>query len=727
MTQRRETPRAAAPPTWEDVSRSYLDAHLDRLRLYLERRILWLRDRWAGDPGPPYQGMVIGDAEVDRALAGGEPEAERRFSEEEPRAASIADRIREAERALATAEDTDPEDTPPALELLARIFGLSDIERDILLLAAAPSLDPAFERLYAYAQDTVQRPYATLALADSLFGVDGTRSSVRDALIPVATLRQLQLVTVEPGQAPATPPSLQPLVVDERVVDFLRGVNRLDVRIAQVVRPLPSSSPVPEQEETAWRIAQALQGGEGGWPILNLVGGEDVGKERITEAVCEELALRPVVLSWDRIPGVGPERERLLMLLQREAALSRLAFYLSDTRRETDSPPTDDPLGPIVDRLGAFLVVSSIEQIRTEREALVVRVTKPDSASQENLWSRTLSGLRHSLNGQTAEVVQQFDLGPIAILQSVEAARNLARLRDAPGEGTITSEDLWQACRDQAGMKVGQLARRIRPCYTWEDIVLPDDASQQLREIAAQVAHRPQVYEGWGFGAKLSRGRGISALFSGPSGTGKTMAAEILAEHLALDLYRIDLASVVSKYIGETEKNLKSVFDAAEQSGAILFFDEADALFGKRTEVKDSHDRYANIEVNYLLQRMEDYRGLAILSTNRKSALDRAFLRRLRFLVDFPFPDTSMRRLIWQRVFPPEAQLDAPDFAALSRLEISGGSIRNIALNGAFLAAAENSAIGMDHLMRAARREYMKIGKALSDLEAWTSRTGGSR
>jgi len=727
MTRRRGIPRATAQLTWDEVSRCYLEAHLDRLRLYLERRILWLRNRWAGDSGPPYQGMVIGDAEVDRALAGGAPEAERRFHAQDHTARSITDRIRATERALAVSETQETDDAPPALELLARIFGLSTLERDVLLMAAAPSLDPAFERLYAYAQDTVQRPYATLALAESLFSCDDAPgASARDALLPGATLRHLRLVTVEPGPAPGTPPSLQPLAVDERVVDFLRGVNRLDGRVAQVVRPLPASSPVPEREETSRRIARALQGGEGGWPILNLVGDEDVGKERIAESVCERLALRPLVLAWNRIPSAEPERERFLRLLQREAALSRLAFYVSDARRETDSPPADDPLGPIVDRLGAFLVVGSNERIQTDRETLVIRVTKPDAASQEALWAHTLSGVRHSLNGQTAEVVQQFDLGPIAIFQSVEAARNLARLRDAPGEETITSEDLWKACREQAGMKVGQLARRIRPCYTWEDIVLPDDAAQQLREIAAQVAHRPQVYEGWGFGAKLSRGRGISALFSGPSGTGKTMAAEILAEHLALDLYRIDLASVVSKYIGETEKNLKSVFDAAEQSGAILFFDEADALFGRRTEVKDSHDRYANIEVNYLLQRMEDYRGLAILSTNRKSALDRAFLRRLRFLVDFPFPDTSMRRQIWQRVFPPEAQLDALDFAALSRLEISGGSIRNIALNGAFLAADDGSAIGMDHLMRAARREYMKIGKALSDLEAWISRTGGA-
>ena len=281
----------------------------------------------------------------------------------------------------------------------------------------------------------------------------------------------------------------------------------------------------------------------------------------------------------------------------------------------------------------------------------------------------------------------------------------------------MTAEDLWQACRERSCPRLDQLGRRIQSGYTWDDIVLSNDLFGQLRELAAQVSQRHRVYEQWGFGARLSRGRGISALFAGPSGTGKTMAAEVLANALKLDLYRIDLSGVVSKYIGETEKNLKQVFDTAEQSGVILFFDEADALFGKRTEVKDSHDRYANIEVNYLLQRMEDYQGLAILATNRKSALDRAFLRRLRFLMDFPFPDVDSRRRIWQKVFPADTPLDAPDYAALARLEIPGGNIRNVALNAAFLAAAENRPVSMPHLAKAARREYIKIEKMITAAE----------
>jgi len=280
-----------------------------------------------------------------------------------------------------------------------------------------------------------------------------------------------------------------------------------------------------------------------------------------------------------------------------------------------------------------------------------------------------------------------------------------------------TSGTIWAACREQASRRLDALAQRVVSRYGWDDIVVPEDVGRQLREIADQVASRPIVYDTWDFGSRLVRGRGISALFAGGSGTGKTMAAEILANHLELDLYRIDLASVVSKYVGQTEKNLREVFDAAEESGAILFFDEADALFGKRTEVRDSHDRFANIELDYLLQRMEVYHGLAILATNRKSALDRAFLRRLRFLVDFPFPDYASRRRIWSGVFPAHAPCVALDFDGLARMEITGGNIRNIAVNAAFLAAASETGITMQHIAHAARREYAKIDKLVTEAE----------
>jgi SpoVK/Ycf46/Vps4 family AAA+-type ATPase len=264
---------------------------------------------------------------------------------------------------------------------------------------------------------------------------------------------------------------------------------------------------------------------------------------------------------------------------------------------------------------------------------------------------------------------------------------------------------------------VEALAQRIDSAARWDDLVLPEAQKQILRDVGAQVRHRATVYERWGFGGRGARGLGISALFAGASGTGKTMAAEVLGAELRLDVYRIDLSAVVSKYIGETEKNLRRIFDEAEGGGAILLFDEADALFGKRSEVKDSHDRYANIEVSYLLQRMEAYRGLAILTTNLKSALDTAFLRRIRFIVQFPFPDPEQRAEIWRRVFPGAMPRDGLDPLLLSQLNVSGGNIKSIAMNAAFLAAEAGEPVRMSHVLRAARAEYAKLEKPLTEAE----------
>jgi SpoVK/Ycf46/Vps4 family AAA+-type ATPase len=319
------------------------------------------------------------------------------------------------------------------------------------------------------------------------------------------------------------------------------------------------------------------------------------------------------------------------------------------------------------------------------------------------VWHQALGS---AFVGDVGQLAYQFDLDALKIREAAKIARSKADQLNHIG-----LEDAWDACRELSRKRLDDFSQRIEPIYCWDDLILPADVMAQLQEIARQVCLRRQVLIDWGFGKKLAKSSGISALFSGPSGTGKTMAAEVLAGELRLDLYRIDLALIVNKYIGETEKNLKRIFDVAEAGGAILFFDEADALFGKRTEVKDSHDRYANVEVNYLLQRMEDYRGLAILATNRKTDLDRAFLRRLRFQVDFPYPDASGRLRIWQRAFPRRAPLGDIDWDQLTRLDIPGGSIRNIALNAAFLAAHEKSKIEMRHLVHATKREYAKIDK----------------
>jgi SpoVK/Ycf46/Vps4 family AAA+-type ATPase len=292
-----------------------------------------------------------------------------------------------------------------------------------------------------------------------------------------------------------------------------------------------------------------------------------------------------------------------------------------------------------------------------------------------------------------------------------------AALAAPVGEGQSLDDRLWGACLAHTRPRMDQLAQRIDPKATWGDIVLPEEQSTLLHQIADQVGRRVRVYDEWGFRQKMNRGLGISALFAGESGTGKTMAAEVMANDLRLNLYRIDLSTVVSKYVGETEKNLRRLFDAAEDGGAILFFDEADALFGKRSEVKDSHDRYANIEISYLLQRMEAYRGLAILATNMKSALDQAFMRRLRFVIDFPFPGPADRRRIWEMIFPAETPVEGLDYAWLSRLNLTGGSIHNIALNAAFLAARRGTPVTMPLVLEAARTEFLKLERPVNEAD----------
>ncbi len=719
MTSERETQTSQGQ--WLAANQALLNMETLRIRRLLRRRVLWLRQKWQKDPLKAYPGLVISDEQADWLIAGENSQDRMRFFVENSEASALTQSIADLEGELSEHVQKMVESgEPPPLEVLAHLFGLSPFERDVLMLCLAPELDSTFERLYAYVQDDVNRKYATLHLALTLFTDDGKgRMAEQGSFLPQAPLLKFFLVKLEAATHPATPLINSALHLDERIADYLRGFNRPEERIMEILQPMPPALLAPLHRELVDRLVGAFESDtdRGPWPVLNLTGGEGVGKQGVGRALCDDLGLQLISLEVERLPPPGPARREIFSLLEREAVLSQFALYLDATHLDPADKLIEASLSDVVERLGVFLILGSRERWERGKDLLNVQVPRSDAGEKHHMWLQALDNVAHSLDGQTEAIVQQFDFSPQSIAHTVSAAYSRAWLRTSGEEVEVSSEDLWSACRAQTGWRMDELAQRIVPCYTWEDIVLPEDVFRQLQEIASQVANRFQVYETWGFGAKLTRGRGISSLFSGPSGTGKTMAAEILAEHLKLDLYRIDLAGVVSKYIGETEKNLKKVFDAAEQSGAILFFDEADALFGKRTEVKDSHDRYANIEVNYLLQRMEDYRGLAILATNRKSILDWAFLRRLRFLVDFPLPHATIRRLIWKKVFPSRAQVDELDYEDLARLEIPGGNIRNIALNAAFLAASEGVPIGIAHVMHAARREYVKTDRLITEDE----------
>jgi MoxR-like ATPase len=672
------------------ANRRHLEREVERLRLLLHRRVLWLRARWS-EP-------TTLEELADRALEYEDREAEQAFYREDAEASDLTRRARELAAELRSHSRARAEaGSPLPIDTLERRFGLTPFERDVVLLCLTPELDPALERLFAYVQDDASRPYVTPHLALALLAAPGADTVVAwEGLRPDAPLRRHRLVVLD-GAVPGAAAGL-PLRLDERVADYLFGVNRLDARVAHLVRPVAPAPLTPEHREVVDRLASTLAATEGEWPAVNLVGAAGSGRRAVARALAERLGLSLLALDAPRLPAPGPERTATLRLLEREAVLLQCAYLVPDE--------ADD----VVELLQGLVLVASSEPRQGDRASLAVHVPAPDAAGRRELWSGVLGEDGAELDG----LVHQFELGPEAVARAAASARSTARLRNGDGP---SAADLWNASRDQTAWKLEDLAQRIEPGYGWDDIVLPPDEAAQLAEIAAQVSHRARVYEEWGFGEKLSRGRGIGALFSGPSGTGKTMAAEILAAHLELDLYRIDLAGVVSKWVGETEANLARVFDAAERSGSILFFDEADALFGKRSEVRDSHDRYANIEVSYLLQRMEDYRGLAVLATNRKALLDDAFLRRLRFLVDFPFPDADARGRIWRGVFPERAEVGELDWEFLAGLELAGGNIRNIALNAAFLAAADDRPIAMADLLHAARREYAKIDKLLHEAE----------
>lgn len=362
--------------------------------------------------------------------------------------------------------------------------------------------------------------------------------------------------------------------------------------------------------------------------------------------------------------------------------------------------------------------LAGLDVLQLPSELLPVQAAETDNFAR--LWERERRLLGAALYLDLREDSEALAAPVQRLLLRAEGlmfldTREPLRLRRAGLTLDFENPAPWRQVSNGNRPRLDALAQRIVPLAKWEDIVLPPEPLALLRRIAAQVRGRRTVYEEWGFAGRMNRGLGVTALFAGESGTGKTMAAEVLANELHLDLWRIDLSSVVSKYIGETEKNLRRVFDAVEDSGGILFFDEADALFGKRSEVRDSHDRYANIEINYLLQRMESYRGLAILATNMKSALDPAFLRRLRFVVEFAFPGSEERRRIWERIFPSETPTRNLDLERLSRLNLTGGAIHNIALSAAFLAADAGSPVTMPLILEAARSEFRKLERPVDE------------
>ena len=589
---------------------------------------------------------------------------------------------------------------PAAIDVLAERFALSPFERSVLLLAAGVEMDGELAPLCCAAGPG--QPWASFALALAVLP-----DAHWSALTPHAPLRRWRLLDTVGDGALLT----ARLQIDERVLHYLAGIDELDTRLRPLLRDRP---PPPlmaaSQHALAEHIAAELHG-DAPWPVVVLDGPDLPGKRDVAARLAAGLGLRLHALAADDIPFDLTELDALATLWEREIALQRAALLI-----ETDAPPPRAALR-FVERIGGLALLATPEPVALERSSLHHPVARPAPEDQLQLWQQALGAPAAARLGPALDITAgEFRLSAADIRTG--APRLARQLLTAPDPGAA----LRQACRSRRGLQLGGLAQPIEALAGWDELILPDAPRQLLREIATQVRHQLTVCERWGFARKSARGLGTSVLFAGESGTGKTMAAEVLARELGLSLFRIDLSAVVSKYIGETEKNLARVFDAAEDSGAILLFDEADALFGRRSEVRDSHDRYANIEVSYLLQRMEAYRGLAILTTNQKAALDSAFQRRLRFVVNFPFPDLAEREAIWRSVFPAATPLEGLDYAKLARLGMTGGNIRNIAMNAAFRAADAGTPVTMAHLLRAAHSEAAKRDRAISEAETrgWT-------
>ena len=631
---------------------------------------------------------------------------------------------------LAAASEGDP---PPGLLMLARRLGLSDFERDILLLCVALELDTGTAALCAAAQGQPDRDHASFALALNLFDRPEWQ-----AVSPERPLRYWRLIEInQPGARPLTASALR---ADERIVNYVKGLNHLDDRLSPLVLPMSMATAEkqlpPSQQAAVQALSQGLRKATSAprqRVVVALRGRDRQSKREVAVAAATMLGLQLYRLPADELPAQTTELEALARLWFRETLLLPLALYIDaheiDKAGGSDSPA--QRLSRFVARTGGLVFVDSRDGIDLTVEPLIVLdIAKPTTVEQQQAWTDAIGQRAPTL---PALLSAQFDLSRPDIAGLLRVAPEPDANADATAHAAALEATLWSACREKTRPSLARLAEKIDARATWEQIVLPASETALLRQIAGQVRSRSQVYDQWGFRARMNRGLGVSALFAGDSGTGKTMAAEVLANDLKLDLYRIDLSAVVSKYIGETEKNLREVFDAAECGGAILLFDEADALFGKRSEVKDSHDRYANIEVDYLLQRMEAFGGLAILATNMKSALDPAFVRRLRFIVTFPYPGPAERRRMWERVFPADTPLGRIDHERLARLHLTGGNIQSMALTAAFMAAQaeaneEKKQVTMPLLLEAGRMEFRKLERPVNEADfRWVETAGGGR
>ena len=706
-----------------------LDARLSR-----EIRRSQLRNSPPGEDGlDGLDGLCPSDSQIDTTLADYDTDTLTTTAESPPSDSEIA--LQEASLRSRRAVNLNGQ-APARMDTLHRVLQLSEFDVGVLALCLAPELDRTYELLFACLQDDLGKRHPTVELAlRVLTDTPEERIERRQSFGPAAPLRKYGLVQL------ATEPYCQAcgslarsLSLDPRILDYLLGFSTIDDQLRpfaeiwdgkqpwdNLVLPPETKGRLQEYPGHIRRLADLSQ------PVLlQLVGPAGCGKQTAARAICHSLGRKMLTIDCGELLSCSQDVTGLLHRAHREALILEAVPFFRNSHFLSGKEPRERTLaqgveGLVAERLDVAIMGGGAPWLpsRTAQgiASLTVEIPPPGYPERKLLWQNSLLDCRASISdGELNLLVGKYRCSGRQIKEAVASAFSRARWR-APDSPVITFADLVESFRYTSSRGQGRQAGKLQSQRSWDDLVLPDDRKHQLLEICDCFRNMPLVYGQWGFDRDSSLGKGLNLLFVGSSGTGKTMAAELVASTLELELHRIDLSDIVSKYVGETEKNLEAMFLEAQDTNRILLFDEADALFGKRAEVRDSHDRYANIEVSYLLQKMEEYQGIAILTTNLRSNMDDAFLRRLHFVVEFPFPAEEQRLHIWRRVFPSQAPLHSDvDLAFMaSQFRLAGGNIKNIAVAAAFLAAYDGNGIEMRHLMQATRREYQKMGKLLTE------------
>lgn len=724
-------------------SREHIKEELALIELYIKKQLTVMK---LADPSytkfDEFSGMYISEDEIknylDRENKPGDTRQVYNHKTIKALTAEIQQRRKQIDKRVAcTLEKNAKKETKEKVRLrlpeLKDRFQLTGTELNILLCCLAPDIDFRFERYFAYLQNNVSRRRPTIQLLARMFlGEGDTTFDVRGVFNKESGLLGKNLFNSN-GTGDETPfPAQQPKLA-ESVIDFLLENQRLDSAISEIGRlsaPQPMEMYAGYFNHHIWVLENLTHQYEnqGKLPPTYIGGPGGAGKTELVKTFASILNKNVLTIDYHGIISFQGDTRHLLALVEREARLHSAILHLQMQQEEEFFERTNREKSRTAvmnsffqeNRLDAVILTGTSNYSRIKdiigTSMMSFSIPMPGVEERYELWSRLMASTNPGDEEEwITGLAVKFRFTPGRIRSVLNAAALMA-YTDKENKPVVHLDDIYRCCREESDQGLLSYSQKIIPHYQWKDIILPGDTLNQLKEICCCIQNRRKVYWEWGFEKKFSLGKGLNILLAGPPGIGKTMSAEIIANELGLDLYRIDLSCVVSKYIGETEKNLSKIFREAETSNCILFFDEADALFGKRTEVRDSHDRYANIEINFLLQKMDDYDGIVLLATNMRKNLDPAFTRRLHHVVEFPFPDEKFRGLIWKNAFPANTPMaDDIDYEFLAgKFKIAGGNIKNIAVNSAFLASANGNKVNMENIIMAVKREYQKMGKMCS-------------